>query len=161
MSRIRNASWKEDDDLKKDLQDVVAKHYHKDEIVVDMKKRYSHYAWSKSSLRDRLRYFGIKYTERYNIDDVYLKVAEELEGPGKDLGYRAMTAKLLQVHGLKIPRNTVHLVMADLDFDGLQARGGVGKTKRPRRDAPFTCEVRLSVLTPCPRGQNLFICLKR
>lgn len=53
-----------------------------------------------------------------------------------------MTAKIRQVHGLNVPRDVVYLVMGDLDHDGLQARGGVGVPKRPRRRGPFTCEVK-------------------
>ena len=52
-------------------KDLVEKHSTKDEMVVDMKKRYPCYAWSKSLVKDGLRHFEIKYTvTKYDLDDV-------------------------------------------------------------------------------------------
>ena len=48
----------------------------------------------------------------YDLDDLYVAVSEELSGPGKDLGYRAMATKLRQVYKLTVPRNVVHNAMA-------------------------------------------------
>lgn len=40
---------------------------------------------------------------------------EELQEPGKLLGYRALHKKLRQVHDLNVPRNIVYAVMYDTD----------------------------------------------
>ncbi|XP_028517680.1 uncharacterized protein LOC110248095 [Exaiptasia diaphana] len=60
-----------------------------------------------------------------------------MEGPGKLLGYRALHKKIRDVHGLSVPRNLVYTVMQDVNHQGLQNRGGVGKPKRPKRTKAF------------------------
>ena len=47
-------------------------------------------------------------------------VANELEGPGKLLGYRAMQKKIRQVHDLNVPRDHMHAVMYDVDPEVLE-----------------------------------------
>lgn len=56
---------------------------------------YPQYAWSLTSLKRRLTFFGISYV-RYDIDieEVESAVREEMEGPGQLLGYRAMQRKV-------------------------------------------------------------------
>ena len=49
-----------------------------------------------------------------------------MKGPGRLLGYRSLHKKVREVHGLKVPRNLVYDVMADLNPEGLEERGGVG-----------------------------------
>jgi len=57
-------------------------------------------------------------------------IAEEIDGPGKLLKYKAMQKKIRQEHELKnIPRDLVHAVMYDSDLEGLKAHS-VGKKKR-------------------------------
>ena len=59
-------------------------------------------------------------------------VGKELRGPGKLLGYRAMTQKICQKHDMKVPRDLVHNVMYDLDAEGLKARAPGAKKKKPK-----------------------------
>ena len=40
-------------------------------------------------------------------------------------------------HGLNVPRSLVHDVMADLNLEGLEDRGGVGQPKRPKRKSIY------------------------
>ena len=68
---------------------------------------------------------------------------KELDGPGSLLGYRALHNKIREVHELNVPRNLVYDVLADLDPQGLEDRGGVGQPKRQRRKGTFTSNVRV------------------
>ena len=49
-----------------------------------------------------------------------------MKGPGSLLGYRSLYKKVREVHGLNVPRNLVYDVMADVNPEGLEERGGVG-----------------------------------
>ena len=70
-----------------------------------------------------MRYFGIKYIdETTTLDAVKDAVRAELDGPGKLLGYRAMTQKLRMQYHLKVPRHLVRDILADLDPDGVSSR---------------------------------------
>ena len=100
------------------------------EILDFVQKDYPIYKWSLRTLDRRLSYFKIKYIdENVRVDDVREAVGKELEGPGKLLGYRAMTQKIRQKHDMKVPRNLVHDVMYDLDAEGLKARAPGAKKK--------------------------------
>ena len=59
-------------------------------------------------------------------------IAEEMDGPGKLLGYRAMQKKIRQEHELNVPRDLVHAVMYDLDPEGLEARSVGEKKRKPK-----------------------------
>ena len=65
----------------------------------------------------------------------------EFQGPGKLLGYRALHQKIRELHRLNVPRNLVYDVMADINPEGLEARGGVGQPKRPKRNQAFLANV--------------------
>jgi hypothetical protein len=68
-----------------------------------------------------LSYYDIKYVH-YNIDvqEVENAVREEIEGPGRLLGYRAMKKKIREVHNLAVPRGLVHNVMGTSELDSLE-----------------------------------------
>ena len=62
---------------------------------------------------------------------------KELDGSGKDLGYRAMHNKIRQKHKLNVPREVVYAAMYELDPKGLENRGvGFNKKKRERETSP-------------------------
>ena len=46
------------------------------------------------------------------------RIQEELDRPGKLLGYRPMHQKIRQVHYLNVPRHLVHNIVCDLDPEG-------------------------------------------
>ena len=75
---------------------------------------------------------GASYKD-VTVDDVRQTVAEEMDGPGKLLGYRVMQKRIRQEHELNVPRDMVHAAMQcviyDLDPEGLEARS-VGSKKR-------------------------------
>lgn len=81
------------------------------------------------------------------VDLVAVKsaVKKELQGPGKLLGYRAMQQKVRELHGLNVPRDLVYAVMGEADQQGLEARGGVGQSNRPRRTNAFVAGVSSSL----------------
>ena len=138
-SNFRNDAWKEDLDLKEDLKKYVAQLLKREEILSFVKRDYSCNPWSIRSLDRRLRHFEIFYSDRgVIVDDVRQAVAEELDGPGKLLGYRAMQKKIRQKHELNVPRDLVHAVMYELDPEGLEARGVGAKKRKPK--GHFTTE---------------------
>ena len=133
MSYFRNDGWKGDVELKKDLKKYVSQSFKREEILSFVHSDYSCYTWSIRSLDRRLRHFGIFYCDKdVTVEDVKQAVAEELDGPGNLLGYRAMQKKIRQENDLNVPRDLVHAVMYDLDPEGLAARG-VGAKKRKLR----------------------------
>ena len=134
MAYLRNVDWKEDDDLKNDLKKYVKEDLRRNEILDFLKRDYSQYAWSLSSLDRRMRYFDVHYTDRnVTVEQVREALTKEVGGPGKLLGYRAMQKKLRQEHELKVPRDLVYAVMQDVDPEGLQARGDVGNAKQKKK----------------------------
>ena len=145
MNNIINPAWKNDLVLKAELVKLVKRRYNRKEILTLVGKKYQQYAWSLPSLRDRLRYFEIKYINYETpIDSVYEAVSKELEGPGSKLGYRCMTQKIREVHSLKVPRDLVYGIMSELDPDGLESRGDVGLSKKRKRQKRFVSPVNTS-----------------
>ena len=140
--RIRNPEWENDEALRSDLQKYVRQNLQQNNILDFVKLDYTMYGWSLRSLGRRLQFFGIKYTD-YEVDLVAVKsaVKKELQGPGKLLGYRAMQQKVRELHGLNVPRDLVYAVMGEADPQGLEARGGVGQSNRPRRTNAFVAGV--------------------
>ena len=115
----RKSKWEHDLKLKADLAKYVKERMQHVEILDFVQKDYPIYKWSLRTLDRRLSYFKIKYIdENVRVDDVREAVGKELEGPGKLLGYRAMTQK----HDMKVQRDLVHNVMYDLDAEGLKRR---------------------------------------
>ena len=134
IAYIRNILWKEDDILKSDLKKYVKEDLRRTEILDFMKRDFSQYAWSLSSLDRRMRYFDIHYTDNnVTVEQIRDAVKKEVDGPGKLLGYRAMQKTRRQEHELKVPWNLVYVVMQDVDPEGLQARGGIGNPKQKQR----------------------------
>ena len=141
-ARIRNAKWEEDIELENDLKEQVSRNLRQLEIVDFMRVKYPMYSWSLRTLSRRLHHFGIRYTDySVDIDEVREAVEKEMKGPGRLLGYRSLHKKVREVHGLKVPRNLVYDVMADVNPEGLEERGGVGMSKRPKRTGAFISNV--------------------
>ena len=59
MAYIRNVHWKEDAILKSDLKKYVKEDLRRTEILDFMKRDFSLYAWSLSSLDRHMRYFDL------------------------------------------------------------------------------------------------------
>ena len=130
-------SWKSDNALVTDLEKHVSQNLTRKEILDFMKKDYSCYPWSLATLARRLRHFKVSYIDaEIDVETVKQAVRGELAGPGKCLGYRAMTQKLRTQHGIKVPRHLVHNVLFDLDPEGLADRSLQAKKKKQKE--PFT-----------------------
>ena len=57
-------------------------------------------------------------------------VQKEFDGPGKQLGYRAMHQKIRQEHNLNVPQDVVYATMTELDQSGLDERALGSKKKK-------------------------------
>lgn len=62
-------------------------------------------------------------------------VEEEIDGPGKLLGYRTMLKKLRQEHCPNVPRDLVHAEMYEVDPDGLEERGFCWDWKKEEKES--------------------------
>ena len=156
-SRIRNPDWQEDAELKQDLKRYILQNLSRREILDFVSRDYAQYAWSLGTLSRRLAYFDIKYIE-YNTDlkEVEAALQSELQGPGQLLGYRSMQRKIREQHQPAVPRNLVYDLMTELDPDGLERRGGVGKRKHKRGAAgTFTSMVSVFFITADSSAHNL------
>lgn len=138
MADYREATWTDDENLKEVLTKYVQQGLQRSEALDFLRREFPEYAWSIRSLDRRLRHFNIFYNDRsVEVQDVKEAVDEELKGPGKLLGYRALHKKIRLEHGLNVTRDQVYDVMSELDPHGLEARGNVG-AKRQKKKGNFT-----------------------
>lgn len=128
-----SASWKSDRKLREALQTHVLQGLKRSELLDFMKRDFSEYQWSLTSLNRRLRYFEIYYNRGSSAEAVRDAVEKELDGPGKLLGYRAMHKKVRQEYRLYSSREEVYEAMKEMDPEGLKARGSVGAKKLKRK----------------------------
>ncbi len=88
----------------------------------------------------RLHEFMINRSDKNVTEgDLRSAIEEELEGPGKLLGYRAMANKIRQVHQLKVPRRLVNAMMCDIDPEGLEGSSLKNKRRRGKRGRYVSC----------------------
>ena len=121
--RIRDPSWKEDDNRESSLKTYISQGLQRTEILSFMIRDFDEYSLSLSSLDRRLKHFNINtYDYDAGVEVVKKAVEEEIKGPGKLLGYRALHLKIRQKHGLNVPRDLVYAAMVDVDLPGLEAR---------------------------------------
>lgn len=70
-----------------------------------------------------MRVMGLRRNNCHrNFGTVIDAVQDELSGSGRDLGYRSMQARLRLSHGIHIDRETVRIILAALDPDGVASR---------------------------------------
>ena len=130
--RIRNNSWKDDDDREEILRRYVKGELRREEIMDFVSRDFSQYAWSLRTLDRRLHYFQICHTDRnVAVDNVEAAVKKELEGSGKLLGYRALHKKIRQVYDLNVPRDLVYAVMYNVDPEALKQKVPQFKIRKP------------------------------
>ena len=134
MADNRHAKWVDDDCLKSALEKYVKQSFKRSEILDFMKRDFPQYPWSIRSLDRHLQHFEIFYKyETVEVEDVLDAVGNELKGPGKLLGYRAMHKKIRQEHNLNVTRDQVYNVMYALDREGLKNRVFFGAKKMCRK----------------------------
>ena len=92
--------WQDDFHLKETLRKYVSQGLQRNEILDYMTHDFSYYFWSLRTLDRRLRYFNIYYANKaLTVMEVKDAVLQEVDGPGKLLGYRAMQNKIRQKYG--------------------------------------------------------------
>lgn len=137
-TNMADSTWKEDDKLKEAMTQLVQQGLQRIEALDFLKRDFPQYPWSLRTLDRRLRHFDIFYNDKsVEVEDVQTAVGNELKGPGKLLGYRAMHRKLRQEYGINVTRDQVYNVMTEFDPEGLEARGGIG-AKKKRQKGNFT-----------------------
>eukprot|EP00794_Sanderia_malayensis_P000706 gene706-9204_t len=105
----RNVEWKNDTVLKTALEGYSRENFKRTEMLSFLEKDFPQYAWSLRSLDRRLGEFKINRVDKdVSVEQLRNAVQEELDGPGRLLGYRAMCNKIRQKHQLKVPRRYVH-----------------------------------------------------
>ena len=139
MADNRESTRTDDDNLKEVLTKYVQQGLQRSEALDFVRREFREYAWSIRSLDRRLRHFNIFYNDRsVEVQDVKEAVEEELKGPGKLLGYRALHKKIRLEYGLNVTRDQVYDVMSELDPQGLEAcRSQETAKKRKLHDTWF------------------------
>lgn len=124
-------SWKDDTQLKESMELYSTQGLKRVEMLDFLKQEFCEYNWSLRTLDRRLRAFNIYRTDKTVTEQSLMDaVSKEMNGPGKLLGYRAMTNKIRQIHNLKVPRRLVYAAMYDLDYEGLKARSLENKNRQ-------------------------------
>ena len=80
---------------------------------------------SKRKLQDRLKsYRLLRKGSQHQGDDQLLRqlILQELDGPGRLLGYRALWRKLQLKYSIRTPRSTIQTLLRELDPEGLRLR---------------------------------------
>ena len=116
---MRNTDWKDDEELKEPVSCLVLRNFTRKEILDFLMRDFPQYAWSLGSLSRQMKHFDIKYVD-YSTTVVQVRAAFQAEndGPGQLLDYRAMHKRILEQHGLAVPRGLVYDVMTLDDEDG-------------------------------------------
>ena len=137
MTETMIVQWKQNGSLKRDLRKYVEQSLTREEILDFVKRDYSNYEWSIRTLDQRLREFGIYYSNKAilleNVEDA---VKVELEGAGALVDYRVMQKKLKQVSNLRVPRDLVYDVTYCVEPEALEGR--VPGAKRKNRKGNFS-----------------------
>lgn len=140
------ADWKNDEKLKDDLDRYVKQNLKRKEILDFVQKDFPEYSWSFRTLDRRLRYFNMHYIDYETpLAAVGAAVEQELNGPGKLLGYRALNHKLRTEHNIKVPRHLVYDMLTEMDPEGLEGRSVEKKTRKKKQ--PFESDGPLWVVS--------------
>ena len=75
------------------------------------------------------------------MEEVQSTVRKELRSPERLLGFGILQNKVREVHEPNVPHDLVCAVLGEENPEGLAARGGVGKPKRPPQNRVFVTGV--------------------
>ena len=94
------------------------------ETILSFLSKYHGINYSMSTFKRRLKEYGLKRKNGYEIDDNHIAeiIQEELDGPSCVLGYRSMWHILRIKYGLCVPRGRVQIILKQLDPDGTEER---------------------------------------
>ena len=102
--------------------------------ILDFLSKYHGIELSMRTLNTKLCSLGLRRKNMdYDIDNVRLRIQQELDGPGCSGGYRAVW-HTLQMEGIQVPRDVVRVVLKELDPQGVEER----RSKTLRRRAYHT-----------------------
>jgi hypothetical protein len=74
------------------------------------------------TLSTRLRSLGLRRRNvELDVNHVRERIREEIDGPSNSGGYRCI-AHILQMEGLQVPRETVGVLVKELDPEGVNLR---------------------------------------
>lgn len=77
---------------------------------------------SLRTLSTRLRSLGLRRRNvEFDVNRVSQRIQEEIDGPGNSGGYRCI-AHTLQMEGLQVPRESVRILIKELDPEGVNLR---------------------------------------
>ena len=121
MMTVSMTTWDNFTSLKSDLEMYVRQIYTRNEILSFVQRDYPQFSKSIRTLDRRLKAFNINYSNKsVSIEGVTAAVQQELQDPGKLLGYCAMQLKIRQAQNVNVPRQLVYDVIYDLDPEGLE-----------------------------------------
>ena len=87
------------------MQTLLGDNSKRTEILDYIQRGFPVYSWSLCTVDRRLRYFNIYKTDKNVSEEEVQQVAlEEISGPGRLLGYRAVHAKIREYHQLNVSR---------------------------------------------------------
>ena len=100
------------------------------------------YALRPCTCTRRLQDVSIQFTDySMGIEDEREAIEKQMNGLGSLLRYRALHQKVCEVHGSSVPKNVVDAMMTEVNLQGLEERGCVGKPKRPQRKNALSSNV--------------------
>ena len=92
------------------------------ETLSYMKRDFSHYSSSLTTLNRRPTFYNIyRHDKNVTVDEVTEAIKKECKGP-----------RQLQVHGLNVTRDQAYAAMTDVDSDGLENRKPIFKKKKTK-----------------------------
>lgn len=89
------------------------------ETILSFLEKYHSIELSRRTLFNRLKSYGLS-RRGCNVEENQIRqyIIEELDGPGRLSGYRAMWRRLKVKHGLNIPRSLVARLLKEIDPEG-------------------------------------------
>ena len=108
-------------------RELVSSYFHSgysNEIIREFLERHHGISMSLSTLKRRLRDFGLSRQSgnRADTDRVRQIIEEELNGSGRLLGYRSIWHSLRLEHHIHYPRRLVAEMVREIDPEGVELR---------------------------------------
>ena len=115
----------ENEEAPKGEDDVIKNYFTQGfayEKILLLLRRYHDIDMSLRTLHTRLRALGLRRKNiEFDLNSVRQRIRQELDGPGNSSGYRSIT-HTLKLEGMQVPRETVRLLVKELDPEGVNLR---------------------------------------
>ena len=109
-----------------DERSLIRDYFHlgyENEVILQFLVDYHRIKMSLSTLKRRLRGYGLKRREKeVDVDQLRDIIRIEISGSGQALGYRAVWHSLRLVHQIHVPRHLVATILREVDPVGVQQR---------------------------------------